>query len=301
MGTPEFGAAMLQELLNEERNVVAAVTQPDKLVGRKQILTFSAVKKLALEHEIPVIQPLKIRDEYEEVLAYKPDLIVTCAYGQFVPRVILEAPRLGCINVHASLLPKLRGGAPIQHAIIDGYETTGITIMEMAIRMDAGNIISRREVTIEDNDTYGSLHDRLMVTATELLRDTMPSVLEGSYESLVQDEEEATFGYNITKEEEHVDLTRSYRQVYNQIRGLIPVPCSYILVDGKKYKLWNVSETDREYEAENGTLVVDKGLFIAVDNRLLEILELQPEGRSQMKARDFINGAGRGFNGRKAE
>ena len=300
MGTPEFGCAMLQELLNEERNVVAVVTQPDKLVGRKQILTFSPVKKLALEHDIPVIQPVKIRNEYEEVLSYKPDLIVTCAYGQFIPNQILEAPELGCINVHASLLPKLRGGAPIQHAIIDGYDKTGITIMEMANRMDAGDIISSAEVKIEDDDTYGSLHDRLMVTAAALLKETMPIVLDGSYEAVKQNEEEATFGYNIAKEEEHVDLTHSYRQVYNHIRGLIPAPCSYILVDGRKYKIWGIKETDITKEGENGMLVVDKGLFMIVDNRLLEILEIQPEGRSQMKARDFINGAGRGFNGRVA-
>ncbi len=302
MGTPVFGRAILQELIDESLNVVAVVTQPDKLVGRKQVLTYSPVKELALEHNIPVIQPNKIRNEYEEVLSYNPDIIITCAYGQIVPDVVLNAPCLGCINVHASLLPALRGGAPIQHAIIDGYEETGITIMEMASKMDAGDIISQAICKIEEEDTYGSLHDKLIEVAVKLLRDTMPSLLAHNYTPIVQAEDKVTFGYNISKEEERVDLSKSYQAVYNQIRGLIPTPCSYIIVDGKKYKLWEVRKSEIEADLGNGTIVfVGKGLGIVIDKRVLEIIQIQPEGKTVMSAKAFRNGVGSKWEGKVAE
>ncbi|MBR0384988.1 MAG: methionyl-tRNA formyltransferase, partial [Erysipelotrichaceae bacterium] len=270
MGTPEFGRAILQELLDEGRNVVGVVTQPDKLVGRRQQLTFSPVKQLAVEKGIPVIQPVKIREDYQETLDLHPDLIVTCAYGQIIPKALLDAPKLGCINVHASLLPALRGGAPIQHSIIDGYSETGITIMEMAQRMDAGAIISQVSTPIEDKDTYGSLHDRLITLAVRLLRDTLPSIIDGSYEPVPQNEEEVTFGYNISKEEEHIDLSKGYRKAYDQMRGLIPQPCGYLLVEGRKVKIWSCRMSDVEYDGVNGQLhYADGALGITIDGRLL--------------------------------
>ncbi len=302
MGTPEFGQAILQELIEEGLNVVGVVCQPDKLVGRKQILTYPVVKQEAIRHDIPVLQPEKIRTDYQGVLDLEPDLIVTCAYGQIIPREILDYPRLGCINVHASLLPHLRGGAPIQHAIIDGYAKTGITIMEMSVKMDAGNIISQAECAIERNDTYGTLHDKLIPIARKLLRETMPQILAGNHPSIEQDQNAVTFGYNISKEEERVDLSRPYEAVYNQIRGLIPVPCSYILVQGKKVKLWKISETDVRCEEETGTLInVEKDLGLVVEGRVIRIEELQLEGKQKMNARDFRNGAGRNWAGLKAE
>ncbi len=302
MGTPVFGRAILQELIDESLNVVAVVTQPDKLVGRKQVLTFSPVKQLALEHDIPVIQPNKIRNEYEEVLSYDPDIIITCAYGQFIPDAILDYPALGCINVHASLLPSLRGGAPIQHAIIDGYTETGITIMEMVSKMDAGDIISQASCAIEEEDTYGSLHDKLIEVAVKLLRETMASIVDHSYSPIKQEEDKVTFGYNITKEEEHVDFSKSYRQVYDQMRGLIPQPCSYFMVDGKKYKVWDVKTTQERFEAVNGTIIFyNSGLGIVVDDRILEIKSLQPEGKQAMASSAFRNGAGRNWEGKVAK
>ena len=219
MGTPEFGCAILQELIDEGRNVVGIVCQPDKLVGRKQVLTFPAAKNLALEHDIPVIQPIRIRTDYEGVLALKPDLIVTCAYGQFIPDAVLDYPALGCINVHTSLLPALRGGAPIQHAIIDGYDKTGVTVMEMSSRMDAGAIIAQRECAIDINDTYGSLHDRLMPVAASLLRDTIDSVINKTYTAIPQDEDKVTFGLNITKEEERIDFSRDILESITRSEG----------------------------------------------------------------------------------
>ena len=302
MGTPEFGCAIMEELISEGLNVVGAVCQADKLVGRKQVLTFPVVKQKAIEYGIQVIQPVKIRNEFDDVLELKPDLIITCAYGQIIPDAVLKYPRLGCINVHASLLPALRGGAPIQHAIIDGYKKTGITIMEMASKMDAGNIISQKECVIEEDDTYGTLHDKLIPLACELLRETLPSILDGTHQSIEQDPEKVTFGFNISKEEERLDLTKSYDAAYNQIRGLIPTPCSYFIVDGKKAKIWAASKTDVAYEAENGTVVfIDRDLGLVIDNRVIRITEIQPEGKQKMTAREFRNGAGRNWEGKKAE
>ena len=302
MGTPEFGRAILQELLEEGRNVVGVVTQPDKLVGRRQVLTFPPVKNVALQAGLTVVQPVRIRNEYECVTALKPDLIVTCAYGQIIPTALLDYPKLGCINVHTSLLPKLRGGAPIQHAIIDGYEVTGVTVMEMSPKMDAGNIISQRECPIEINDTYGTLHDKLTVIARELLRDTIDSVIAGTYQPVPQNEEEVTFAWNISREEEKIDFSRGYPGVYNQIRGLIPAPCAYFLVDGKKVKIWGVQLSELESELETGSLFYHEGkLAVVIDNKVLLITSLQLEGKQQMGIREFRNGAGRNWEGKKAQ
>ena len=178
MGTPEFSVPILKKLI-EETNVIAVVTQPDKTVGRKNELVFSPIKKEALAHNIQVFQPLKIRKEYDEIIALNPDIIITCAYGQIVPTEILNCPKYGCINVHASLLPKLRGGAPIHHAIIDGYEKTGITIMYMNEKMDEGDIITQVETIIADSDTTEKLHDRLSLLGKDLLIETLPSIFAG--------------------------------------------------------------------------------------------------------------------------
>ncbi|MBO4537457.1 MAG: methionyl-tRNA formyltransferase [Erysipelotrichaceae bacterium] len=298
MGTPVFGREILRALVENGYNVVGVVTQPDKLTGRKQTVTFSEVKQYALEKGIAVLQPVKIRHEYHEVIDLKPDLIITCAYGQIIPDELLAAPPLGCINVHASLLPKLRGGAPIQHAIIDGYEKTGITIMEMASRMDAGAIISQCEVEIGEQEHYGSLHDRLITAAQKLLLDTMDSVLNHSYVPIEQNEDEVTYGYNISREEERIDFTRNYQQVFDQIRGLSPQPCAYTVIAGKKVKICSVRKSDLTCERENGTIVFfEKGLGLVVDHRIIVIDTLQPEGKAVMSCKDCRNGAGRNWDG----
>ncbi|MBQ1877295.1 MAG: methionyl-tRNA formyltransferase [Erysipelotrichaceae bacterium] len=303
MGTPEFGRAILETLINEDDlEVIAAVTQPDKLVGRKQQIVYSPVKQFALENGISVLQPIRIRSEYQEILDLQPDLIVTCAYGQIIPEELLNCPPLGCVNVHASLLPALRGGAPIQHAIIDGYEETGITIMEMDKKMDAGAIISQQNCPIEETDTYGSLHDRLITIATQLLHETLPAVINRTYQPIPQDEEKVTLGFNIRKEEEHIDLNRGYQGVYDQIRGLIPAPCGYLIVQGKKLKIWEVRKGESAADMVTGTIIAEKKqLGLVVDERILWIDSLQPEGKSRMNAADYLNGAGRGINGMIAE
>ena len=296
MGTPTFGREILKCLHQNGYDVVLAVCQPDKYVGRKHVLTSCEVKQYCIENNIEVFQPVKIREDYTRVLQVNPDLIVTCAYGQIIPKIILD--KCKCINVHASLLPKLRGGAPIQHAIIDGYSTTGITIMEMSNKMDAGDIISQSSIDIDINDTYSSLHDKLIKVATKLLLDTIGSVIDNSYVAIKQNENEVTFGYNILPQQEHIDFNKSYMQVYNQIRGLADVPYAYGIVEGKKVKLCQVSTSDIVSENANGTIVfVSKGLGVVVDNRVIVIEKLQLEGKNITSAKDFRNGVARNWQG----
>ena len=296
MGTPTFGREILKCLHQNGYDVVLAVCQPDKYVGRKHVLTSCEVKQYCIENNIEVFQPVKIREDYSRVLEVNPDLIVTCAYGQIIPKIILD--KCKCINVHASLLPKLRGGAPIQHAIIDGYSTTGITIMEMSNKMDAGDIISQSSIDIDINDTYSSLHDKLITVATRLLLDTIGSVIDHSYVAIKQNENEVTFGYNILPQQEHIDFNKSYMQVYNQIRGLADVPYAYGIVEGKKVKLCQVSTSDIVSENVNGTIVfVSKGLGVVVDNRVIVIEKLQLEGKNITSAKDFRNGVARNWQG----
>ena len=187
MGTPDFAVLVLDKLI-KLTDVVLVVTQPDKLVGRKQELKFSPIKEKALENNIKVFQPVKLRDEMDEVLNTEADLIVTCAYGQILPEAILNHPKIAPINVHASLLPKLRGGAPIHHAIIDGYDKTGVTIMYMAKGMDDGDIISQEEIIIDKDDNVGTLHDKLSVIGANLLEKTLPSIIDGTNNRIKQDE-----------------------------------------------------------------------------------------------------------------
>ena len=296
MGTPTFGREILKCLHQNGYDVVLAVCQPDKYVGRKHVLTSCEVKQYCIENNIEVFQPVKIREYYSRVLQVNPDLIVTCAYGQIIPKIILD--KCKCINVHASLLPKLRGGAPIQHAIIDGYSTTGITIMEMSNKMDAGDIISQSSIDIDINDTYSSFHDKLITVATRLLLDTIGSVIDNSYVAIKQNENEVTFGYNILPQQEHIDFNKSYMQVYNQIRGLADVPYAYGIVEGKKVKLCQVSTSDIVSENVNGTIVfVSKGLGVVVDNRVIVIEKLQLEGKNITSAKDFRNGVARNWQG----
>ena len=296
MGTPTFGREILKCLHQNGYDVVLAVCQPDKYVGRKHVLTSCEVKQYCIENNIEVFQPVKIREDYSRVLEVNPDLIVTCAYGQIIPKIILD--KCKCINVHASLLPKLRGGAPNQHAIIDGYSTTGITIMEMSNKMDAGDIISQSSIDIDINDTYSSLHDKLITVATRLLLDTIGSVIDNSYVAIKQNENEVTFGYNILPQQEHIDFNKSYMQVYNQIRGLADVPYAYGIVEGKKVKLCQVSTSDIVSENVNGTIVfVSKGLGVVVDNRVIVIEKLQLEGKNITSAKDFRNGVARNWQG----
>lgn len=291
MGTPDFCVPIL-EMLNEKCNVIKVVTQPDKEVGRKKEIVFSPIKKKAIELGIDVIQPVKIKEEYEEITNLNPDIIITCAYGQIVPEVILNCPRLGCINVHASLLPKLRGGAPIHKSIIYGYDKTGITIMYMDKGMDTGDMISKKEIIIEDSDTAETLHDKLQSISVDLLLETLPSIINGTNKREKQNDEEATYAYNISREEEYVSFNKSSREVFNQIRGLNSWPGAYSTLEDVNIKLWASKINDKTYSEKPGTIVnIDKnGLEVVTKDSSILITELQVPGKKKMHIKDFING-----------
>lgn len=291
MGTPEFCVPILESLI-KECTLLAVVTQPDKEVGRKKELVYSPVKKKALEHNIKVLQPVKIRNEYEDIINLSPDIIITCAYGQIVPEIILNTPKYGCINVHASLLPKLRGGAPIHKAIINGYSKTGITIMYMDKGMDTGDMISKKEVKIENSDTAQTLHDKLQEVSVPLLLETLPTIINGTNKSEKQNNEEATYAYNISREEEHADFSKTSKEVYNQIRGLNSWPGAYAILDDKNIKLWLSKISDKKHNETPGTIVnLDKnGMEVVTGDGSILITELQLPGKKKMNIKDFING-----------
>lgn len=291
MGTPEFCVPILEALI-ENYNVLAVVTQPDKEVGRKREIVYSPIKKKALEHNIKVLQPIKIREEYQEILDLNSDIIITCAYGQIVPEIILNAPKYGCINVHASLLPKLRGGAPIHKSIIQGYDKTGITIMYMDKGMDTGDMISKVEIKITDSDTTESLHDKLQEASIPLLLKTLPDIIKGTNKREKQNEEEATYAYNVSREEEHVDFNKNSREIFNQIRGLNSWPGAYAVLDDKNIKLWLSKISDKKYDKDPGTIVsLDKnGMEVVTKDGSILITELQIPGKKKMNIKNFING-----------
>ena len=293
MGTPEFSLNVLTMLI-ENTNVIGVVTQPDKIVGKNREKSFPPIKDLALKHNIKVIQPEKIRKEYQEILDLNPDIIITCAYGQIIPEEILNYPKYGCINVHASLLPKLRGGSPLHHAIIDGYEKTGVTIMYMDKGMDTGDIISQEEIIINDDDTVGTIHDKLSILGSELLLKTLPSILEGKNSRIKQKEDEVTYCHNITHEEERIDFNKKVREIFNQVRGMNPYPVSYFTLDKKIYKVYEIKyeESNKFSNKKNGEVVIfdKKNLAIKAENGIIYLLDIKREGKKRMKIVDFLNG-----------
>jgi len=292
MGTPDFSVPVLEGLI-ENHNVVLVVTQPDKMVGRKQIITPPPVKQKALEHDIEVFQPEHIKKDYQRVIDANPDLIVTCAYGQIIPKEILEFPKYKCINVHASLLPKLRGGAPIHKAIIDNYPRTGITIMYMVEKMDAGDIISQKETIIKKDENVGDLHDRLSIMGRDLLLETIPKIIQGDIHPIPQDEKEVTYAWNITREEEKIDFNRFAIDIYNQIRGLNPWPGAYATLDGKIIKIYDAYIRDSFYmERENGEIsrIYKDGIGVSVKDLEIVITEFKIEGKKKMRATDYFHG-----------
>lgn len=292
MGTPDFSVNVLKSLI-DNTTVIGVVTQPDKLVGRKQVLTESPIKRVALEKNIKVMQPTKIRKEYQNILDLEPDIIITCAYGQFLPKEILDYPKYGCVNVHASLLPKLRGGAPIHRAIIDGYTTTGITIMHMDPVMDKGDIISQRSIKIEEADNVGTLHDKLSLLGAELLIQTLPGIMNGQANRMVQNEEEVTFGYNISRDDEHIDFNKTKVEVFNQIRGLNPWPVAYTILDDKEIKIYEAIIGNGIYkEKSNGEIVelYKDGIGIKVSDGEIILKIVKPSGSRKMNVKDYLNG-----------
>ncbi len=292
MGTPDFSVPVLESLVKKYK-VKAIVTQPDRIAGRNGKLTKSPVKIFAEQHNMLVIQLNKIKEQYQEIIDLDPDLIITCAYGQILPEELLNAPRLGCINVHASLLPKLRGGAPIHRAIMEGYKKTGVTIMYMAKGMDDGDIISQREIEILYTDTASTLHDKLSKLGSELLIETLPSIIDGTNSRISQNSAEVTFAPIIKADDEKINFSKTTREIYNQIRGLNSFPGAYFMLNGKRFKVWEAEESNESFSLNiDGEIVkiYDDGIGVKTSNGVIILTVIQPEGKPRMKTKDYLNG-----------
>lgn len=295
MGTPDFAVPILQQLIQSDYEVVLVVTQPDRPKGRKRVITPPPVKVEAEKHNIRVFQPNKLSEDFQPIIDCKPDLIVTAAYGQLLPKELLKSPVYGCINVHASLLPQLRGGAPIHYAILEGKKETGITIMYMAEKLDAGDILTQEKVTIETDDHVGSLHDKLSEVGAKLLMSTLPKLFSRELTPIQQDEERATYAPNIHREQEKIDWTKSHLDVYNHIRGLHPWPVAFTTYKGKNMKIWWGIPVDKQYEGVPGEIVekIDESSFVAVcgNQKGINITEIQPAGKRRMSVKDYLLGS----------
>lgn len=290
MGTPEFSIPVL-EMLIEKTNVVLVVTQKDAYVGRKHELKMSPIKEIALKNNIEVFTPAKIREDYDRILEVKPDIIITCAYGQIIPKILLDTPKYKAINVHASLLPKLRGGSPLHKCLIDGYDKTGITIMYMAEGMDDGDIIKQKSIKIEDSDNVGSIHNKLSIMGRDLLLETLPSIFNNTNDRIKQNENEVTFAYNIKHEDEKLDFNKTAREVFNQIRGMYPFPISYMTLNDEIIKVCE-SKIGEKTNGEVGTIssIYKDGIGIKCSDKEIIITKIKPSGKKEMLVKDYLNG-----------
>ena len=295
MGTPDFSATVLKGLLADSRyEILAVVTQPDRKVGRKKEIRMTPVKQVALEHQLPVLQPEKLSGspEMETLLSLDVDGIVTAAFGQFLPTKLLENFQFA-VNVHASLLPKYRGGAPIHYALINGDEEAGVTIMEMVKEMDAGDMIAARSLPILDEDNVGTLFEKLAVLGRDLLLDTLPAYLAGEIKPSPQDPSLVTFSPNILPEEEVLDWTKTNRQVFNQIRGMNPWPVAHTLLNGQRFKVYEAELYEGNGNPGEVIALTNKELVVAAGEGALSLKVVQPAGKPKMSITDFLNGAGR--------
>ena len=291
MGTPTFSVPILESLI-ETTNVVLVVSQPDREKDRKGNLLPTPIKELALKHNIEVFQPFKIKEEYQKIVEINPDIIITCAYGQIIPEELIKLPKYGSINVHGSLLPKLRGGAPIHHAIIDGEKTTGITIMYMDAKMDAGDIITQRKVEILDSDNLDTLYEKMSYVGRDLLIETLPSIIDGTNSRIKQDKKKVTYGLNITKEEEKINFDKSGKEIHNLIRGLSSIPGAYCFLEGKRLKIYVSEYTNIPSKYPAGTIEkIDKtGIYVATTDNIIKFIDIKLEGKKRCLVKDFING-----------
>ena len=290
MGTPDFAVPVLEKLI-ENTNVVLVVTKKDAYVGRKKILTESPVAMCAHEHNIEVYKPNKLKEDYEYILNKKPDIIITCAYGSIVPKVVLDYPSYGCINVHASLLPKYRGASPIVASILNGEKETGITIMYMDEGIDTGNIIMSRSIEIEDNDNSLSLSNKLSLLGANLLIDTLPKIFEGENFDIPQDNEEATYVGMLKREDEHIDFNNSVENIKNQVRAFSPEPYAFINIDDVEYKISEVEIKKCDVSESSVIVEINKDSFgITAKDGIVYIKRIKPSGKKEMSVKDFFNG-----------
>ena len=291
MGTPLFSVEPLKKL-NEIYDVVLVVTQPDKKVGRKQEIVFSPVKEYAIKNNIEVFQPVKIKEDYKEILDKEPDIIITCAYGQIIPKELLIYPKYKCINIHASLLPKYRGGAPIHHSIINGDEYTGITIMYMDKKMDSGDILYQEKIKIEQDDNVGTMFNKLSILGSNMIIDFLPKLLKNDINPIKQNEEEVTYAYNITKEDEKLNFSDKSINIFNKIRGLNPFPISYALLDSKRVKIYSSKLGTSSKSGNIGEIIniYNDGIGVKTLDGEIIITELQFEGKKKTTVKEYLNG-----------
>src|SRR5690554_259155 len=263
MGTPEFAVPSLEKLIENNFEIVLVVIQPDKVQGRNKKVIYSPVKKFALNNNLEIFQPKNIKEEYQKIINTKADLIVTAAYGQILPKELLD--QMPAINVHGSLLPKYRGGAPIQYALFDGLDKTGVTIMDMAFKMDSGDIILQEEVDILDSDNYETLSNKLSVVGANLLI----KVLKGNYPRIKQNEDEVTFAFTLKREDEFLDVYNNTNQeVINRLRGLMPEPAATISINNTNYKVYNIEKSDIIKDMKPGEIFINKkGLHVRSEER----------------------------------
>lgn len=293
MGTPEFAVPCLQKLIDCGHEVTGVFTQPDKPQGRKMIMTPPPVKQLAVENGIPVYQPLKMKDgtALEMLKEADPELVIVVAYGKILPAEILNFPKYGCINIHASLLPKLRGAAPIQWSVIEGFEKTGVTSMQMDEGLDTGDMLIKGETEIGENETAGELHDRLSVLGAEILEKTIDALQKGELKPEKQDHSEFTYASMLSKELSPIDWTMSAQQVHNKIRGLSPWPSANAKLNGKTVKIHRSVLAEEKGKKAGEIVEAGKRLVVACgDLNCIEIINLQAEGKKAMSAADFLRG-----------
>ncbi|MNW40009.1 Methionyl-tRNA formyltransferase [compost metagenome] len=299
MGTPDFAVPSLESLIKEGYNVVGVVTQPDRPQGRKKILTPTPVKEAALKYGLPVLQPQRMRspEAVEELAALSPDLIVTAAYGQILPAAVLEMPKYGCLNVHGSLLPKYRGGAPIQRSIINGEKETGITLMYMAEGLDTGDMIAKSVVPIEDEDTSGTIFEKLSIAGSKLLIEQLPRVLDGTADRIPQNDEESTYARNLSREDERIDWSASSREVFNRVRGLVPFSGGFTLWNEEVFKIWEIAQPTQAGAGSSsgevpGTVLhlSGDGIEVKTGDGSVLLTRVQPAGKKAMEASEFIRG-----------
>lgn len=294
LGTPDFAACVLEGLLEANYNVVAVVSQPDKPVGRKKILMPTPVKQVALKYNLPVYQPISLRKDYEFLKELDIDMLITTAYGQILPKEVLELAKINNINVHASLLPKLRGGAPIHRSIINGDKITGVTIMEMVDKMDAGRMYAKETFNIDDEINTTMLFEKLKYIGRDLLLKVLPDLLENNLEGEIQDESEVTYAFNIKREEEKIDFNKDVLSIHNLIRGLAEVPGAYCLLNDKELKIYKakVYSNNTNDNSDVGTLKIEgkNRLLVRCKDGYLELLEIKMEGKQKMDVKSFLNG-----------
>ena len=290
MGTPQIAATVFEKLILSGWNFIALITNEDKPVGRKKIITPTPCKEVALKYNIPFYQPHRIREDNSFLNDLKPDLILTMAYGQIVPLEVLRAPKYGCLNLHGSLLPKYRGAAPIQRAIINGDKISGITLMEMVEAMDAGRMYAKQEIEILDDDNYSSLCLKMSETAFLCADNNLENYLLNNLKGETQDESLVTFANKINKEDEHLDINKEAIEQINYIRGLSETPGAYLYFNNLKLKIFKAKYIDLNIEAKIGEIISNDKLIYHTSNGDVEILDLQLEGKKRMDSKSFLNG-----------